>query len=194
MRSSLLSIILLSLAAGSIGCGPAVFSSTRFDAYGEYDASRTSAPIVATPQDVRVFYGTGPDGFSLRENELKAEPGFGHRILGTVKLVDIDGACAINDYAPSETGLTPASLTFDKKHVVTELRTKAREAGGNAIIYVHSEVPDVADGQQTCAAVKRGEALGSAWVVVLGAAPAAAPAGEAAAPTAPAAPGLPVVD
>ena len=163
--------LLIATTAGSLGCAAYVPARTRFDAYGDYDAPRTTTAIVATAADVKVYYGTAPAGFTLRDHELDVEPGFGHRVLGTVKLSDNDGKCLYKEYWSDEQSPTGR---YDKQHVITQLRTRARDAGGNAIIYVASEVTDDGDAAWTCAAVARGDDLGSAWVVVLGDAPTAA--------------------
>jgi len=157
-------------------CAPPLWGSYgkgRFDATGEYHDGARAVPVVAKPEDVRVFYGSAPDGFTLRDNELRVEPGYTHRIVGTAKVIPGPVHC---DHEADDTA-NPGG--YGKRQVLAQLRTTAYENGGNAIIYAESYVannPSPRDGanrRERCDALKRYGRYGSAWVVVLGDAPAA---------------------
>jgi hypothetical protein len=158
----------------SLGACTSLKATGRFDSYGEMDGRRRSFIAVTSPDAIKVFYGTSPAGFSLRENELKVEPGYNHRIIGTARAVFVDGNCALGD--------------FTKDDVLAILRKTAQEAGGNAIIYVTSVVSDRP--KDLCQEVKgaTNDELGFGWVVVLADTP---PPPEPAAPPSPTPPTAP---
>ena len=192
----------LVLVAALGGCGSTDYAMrARFDAYGNVDTLGKATPIVAKPEDVQVFYGTSPGGFTLRDNELKVEPGYGHRILGTVsarmvrveetsgattqsKPVETTHAVSCND--PNFYSSLRAEYgrpRYTKKDVVANLRQAAMERGGNAVIYVHSAVTDDGELDATCRAIDDDDALAAGWIVVLDAeSPATPPAPPAPAP------------
>ena len=168
LRSLLAASITLSLTACATGPMPGAMTARgRFDNYGDVDAHAASGPAVASPDQVKVFYGTAPAGFTLRENELKVEPGFNHRIVGTVHAVWNAGACWEGE--------------FTKKDVIAVLRSTAQQAGGNAVIYATSAVSDSTE--HVCDEIQgKGGDFGSGWVVVVD--PNAAPAPATTAPPA----------
>jgi hypothetical protein len=148
-------------------------TKARFDQVGEYRGESKAAPITASPDAVKVFYGTSPPGFSLKDNELKVEPGFHHQILGTVKVVYESGSCG-------DGGL------LSKADVIRLLRESAHAHGANAVIYAHSE-PD-----ETPSCESDDNVFGAGWAVVLSDdAPPAAP--TPAAPSTPSATVSPAV-
>ena len=163
-------IHLAALVALALCAGCPMHTKTRFDTIGEYHGQTKATPITASPEEVKIFYGTSPPGFSLKENELKVEPGYGHRILGTVKVVWESGSCGDG-----------GKLT--KADVISKLRESAHANGANAVIYVHS-APD-----ESPSCRQDDETFGAGWAVVLSdAAPAAPPAPPAPTPAAPATP------
>jgi len=148
----------------------------RFDHTGEYTGTASATPIVGTAEEVKVFYASAPPGFTLRENELKVEPGYTHRILGTVRTRYTDGDCRLGT----------------KADVVRSLREAAFANGGNAVIYVHSALGDAPTAADEMCLAPGEEDYGGGWVVVLEDASSRAPA-QADAPTpAPAPPAAPV--
>jgi hypothetical protein len=163
----------LSLAVAALsGCAAPLRS--RFDGYGNVDAAPGAARSVGAAAQVQVFYGTAPDGFSLRDNELKVEGGHGHRILGTVQVLRDEGHCGVSRRT--------------KQEVITTLREVAHANGGNAVIYAASRISAHATPGQVCDEIEDHLDIGSGWVVVLGAPPAPMPAPVAPpVPTAPAA-------
>jgi hypothetical protein len=178
IRTRLLPLALpLLLATGLSAC--AMTMRTRFDRYGNVDSQEEPRQAVATPADVEVFYGTSPGGFSLRDNELKVEAGYHHRILGTAVVVQAGGKCGKGDAA--------------KKDVIDQLRQAAFERGGNAVIYAISYLSDEPV-DEDCKVVRARGSLGSGWVVLVDhdAEPDAPPVAPAA--PAPAAPEVPAPD
>ncbi len=137
----------------------------RFDRSGVYDPNVKATPIVASPDDVKIFYGTSPPGFTLKENELAVEASFSHQILGTIKVEYVEGFCF-------KGGGTKAD-------VIHYMQRAAFENGGNAVIYAHSALPDVQPKQDEVCKPYDEQNFGTGWVVVLkdpalGAAPAPA--------------------
>jgi hypothetical protein len=160
------------LAAGAAllaACSAPLQVRGRFDTYGDVDAGGSAPAVSAEP--VKVYYGTAPAGFTLRDNELKVEDGFAHRILGTVRVVWDKGNC--------DQG------SFSKKDVVEAMRRTARERGGNAVIYASSHISD--EPRYVCGEIWGKDDYGGGWVVVLAATAAPVPA-PAAAPAVPATP------
>ncbi len=116
-----------------IGCGFALKPlkmQAKFKEVGEIRSAEKIVFAVDKAEDVKIFYGNSPDGFSLKENELKVEDGFGHRILGTVEIRYKDGTCHKNDQFSEK----PRSDFFRL------MRQRAFEKGASALIYVSSEL------------------------------------------------------
>ena len=154
--------------ATALGCGPLpTLGKGRFDAVGEYRPMAKTTPRAASPRAVKVFYGTSPAGFSLRDNELKVEPGFGHQILGTVSVREGDQHCS-NEQIGATSG---APIPYRKNDVIAQMQETAYEHGGTAVIYAESYLSDQADGDERCKVLERHAAYGNGWVVVLGDAP-----------------------
>ncbi|MEO0461435.1 MAG: hypothetical protein AAF219_11375 [Myxococcota bacterium] len=134
-------------------CGAAQLDS-HFQAYGELGAAKPSGPSVAAAEDVRVFMGMAPDGFSLRENELTVEEGYGHEVLGRVFATRGLGLCDVGDISPELVG--------------EALRSAAFPTGANAVIYAQSDVAESASGAEQCQIIRNnGGRVGSGWAVQL---------------------------
>jgi hypothetical protein len=146
LRSHVASALLVCALAA---CGS---TRTRFDAYGRVGGGATSGPRAPSVDAVEVYYGTAPDGFSLRDNELTVEPGYDHRILGVAQVI-AEGPCT--------------SSEIDKVKVLEQLQRSAYDHGGTAVIYAHSNVSDTPVPSQRCEEIKGKDNVGSGWVVVL---------------------------
>jgi hypothetical protein len=147
----------LALASSVVACVPPPLVTPlvvrgRFDAYGDYDASRAVEPAVEYTDDIKIFYGTAPDGFSAGERDLKVADGYGHRVLGTVRVVRSEGVCAKG--------------IFRKRDVIDAMRVAAFERGGNAVIYATSNVSD--EPSNVCGEVAGRADYGGGWIVLLG--------------------------
>ena len=153
MRLSI-ALALVSTTVLTAGCATPLSTRARFDTYGEYGSAQKAEPTAAGPDQVRVFMGTAPDGFSLRENELKVEPGFGHRILGRVRVVYKTGYCW-------DGGAT-------QRDVVAQMKAEAYQHGGDAIIYALSAIETSPTPGELCQSIRDRDDLGAGWVVVLG--------------------------
>lgn len=114
-------------------------------------------------KSIRVFYDTSPEGFTLRENELKVEKGYKHQILGRISVRITVGSCNIKPYAT-------------KSNVIHALKEQAAKVGANAIIYAWSALPDeISDSpfgiNGACEHIKiarnQGPNIGSGWAVIL---------------------------
>jgi hypothetical protein len=151
-------MIAAGVVASAAGCGASSRTMARFDRYGDVDKQAVATPRVAAVAEVKVYYGMAPEGFSLRDNELKAEAGYDHQILGPVVVY-------WNEHGP--TCNEEPELT--KRDVIAQLRTTAYQQGGNAVIYALSEIPDDPD-KDLCWEVEGSKwPLGRGWVVVAGA-------------------------
>jgi hypothetical protein len=128
----------------------------RFDAYGDYDATPPSRPTVEYTDDVSIFYGMAPDGFAAGDRDLRVEAGYGHRVIGTVRVVRTEGDCSKG--------------VFRKRDVIDAMRVAAFQRGGNAVIYATSNVSD--EPTDVCAELDGRLDFGGGWIVVLGDAPA----------------------
>jgi hypothetical protein len=153
MRSST-ALALVSATVLAAGCATPLTTRARFDTYGEYGAAKRTEPTAAGPDQVRVFMGTAPDGFSLRENELKVEPGFDHHVLGRVRVVYKTGYCW-------DGGAT-------QRDVIAQMKAEAYHQGGDAIIYALSAIETSPTPGELCQSIRDREDLGAGWVVVLG--------------------------
>lgn len=122
-----------------VACAAAPLSvNARFERIGlAGNQPAAISPKVESPNAIAVHLGSSPPGFSLRENELTVEQGYGHEILGTVSLRYAAGTC----FDPSSFGPSP------RKHFLQLLTHKAHEKGANAIIYVTSELAEDATTQ-----------------------------------------------
>jgi hypothetical protein len=167
-RGALLAAVVVSACAYV----PPPATRGRFDAYGEYDPDRRVSASVVKAVDVRVFYGTAPAGFSLRDNELTVEPGFGHRILGTVR-VEWTGERACWGYRDTYDKRTTMPVT--KPKAIEQMKAIAASQGGDAIIYVSSRISDEPLDGEVCSLLREGHRgdLAAGWVVALVAQPAA---------------------
>jgi hypothetical protein len=143
-----------------------------FSPVGEYGGAGGGQKATQV-DEVRVFFASAPEGFSLKENELKVLTGYRHRILGKLKVIGAKQHPQCWDYPDPEErkwyedvfdyagGLRP-----DKKTMLVFLKERAKEVGANAIIYVYSELPD----ESSDAACKKGHATddyAGAWAVSL---------------------------
>jgi hypothetical protein len=143
---------------------------------------RTAKPSVASPDQVLVFHQNAPDGFTLRENELKVEAGYAHLILGTVEVHYASGYChVVDDYMPN--------ADFAVQRIVREQAFRSG-ANANAVIYFESALRPNAPALDLTELCKSRNHVGSAayatgWFVVVAARPAApAPAPVTATPIA----------
>jgi hypothetical protein len=141
----------------------------EFTPIGIVGNGSAAATIVASASEVQVFYASSPAGFSLRENELTVEPGYGHRILGIVKLqLRQNGACWLT-----------------QKDALSSLQRGAYLSGANAVVYATSPLAQTAN-ETSCLNAAQESNFGSGWAVVLGSSAPAAPAAPApATPTKP---------
>lgn len=146
---------LVACGASKPGVTPLVVHG-RFDAYGDYDNTPPSPPVVAYTDDVKIYYGMAPDGFAASDRDLQVETGYGHRVIGTVRVVRSEGDCTRG--------------IFRKRDVIDAMRVAAFQRGGNAVIYATSNVSD--DPVDVCAEIDGRADYGGGWIVVLGAPPA----------------------
>lgn len=108
----------------------------KFIPAGDYGSEEThAAPSVNSPAQIQIVEGL-PVGFSLEDKEgyaeyneeLVVEKGFGHKVLGYIKVDFPNVGICTTDVA--------------KKTVMQELRQGAFSHGANAVVDAHSNVGD----------------------------------------------------
>jgi hypothetical protein len=121
-------------------CFPAVTLKPEYTAMDLTHQPQVSGQLVKAAPEVKVFYASSPAGFSLRDNELKVEPGYSHRILGVLKVRREGGvACsAVQAYAN----------------------------GANAVVYATTQLPKEQDNAVCMHVSEQGE-FGAGWAVIL---------------------------
>jgi uncharacterized protein YbjQ (UPF0145 family) len=158
-------VLLVFALVATSGCTPLAYQ-TRFDRIGLIASTPAAQPIVASPRDVKLYYASAPPGFSLRDNELKVEPGYTHRILGRVQVLHGGGYCDL--------GPLPAA---GRSALLEAMQQRAHAAGANAAIYVQSELEEGVGEKEVCrlanemarARVLNTRPWAEGWAVVIGA-------------------------
>jgi hypothetical protein len=150
----ILTVAPLLLAAN--GCAGMQFVAA-FDRVGEQQAV-ASPHAVATSDQVKVHFLAAPPGFSLKENELKVEDGFAHRILGRVAVRYEGGFCDVGPNAHK-----------GREPLIRIARDKTFEMGGNDLIYVTTDIPDNATVNDLCNALvhAHGRPVLTGWAVIV---------------------------
>ncbi|MEZ4360473.1 MAG: hypothetical protein R3B48_09845 [Kofleriaceae bacterium] len=153
-----------------IACTP-VTLKPEFTAVGALGNPVAAVAVAANAEAVQVFYASSPAGFTLRENELKVEDGFNHRIIGIVKLRRAAGAFE--------------NCNVVQADAIAAMQQGAYTNGANAVVYATSPLATEPD-QLICQRAFEAGEFGSGWAVVLGGGtPASAPPTPVAAPAAP---------
>lgn len=128
LKTVVMNAVLTSVCLLSMSCLPPLALRADYKPVG-LSSQQTGAPTVRGPQDVLLFRQNGPRGFTLRENELSVEPGYGHRILGAIEVRYDRGACSnVENYQ---------SPAIELERLV---RARAFAAGANAVIYYQSDL------------------------------------------------------
>lgn len=162
-------VLILSLFAllGLTGCGAlGVTVKAKLDRAGVVGAEQ--ARPATDPKDVQVFLLSGPEGFTLADNELGVEEGYAHEVIGLVKVVTDDGGFC--DVGP----LVTAVEERGRDAILDLMRERAARAGANAVIYATSELGEDADGDDLCKLraqqlkLRDIEPWAAGWAVVIG--------------------------
>ena len=144
----------LAVGLGLTACNLSVIMRGTFEPVGEIGALPSGGEPLE-PEEVRVFAATAPDGFTLRDNELEVEEGYGHRVLGIVRAIYRRGNCLHGGPTSS-------------RDVYSVLQEAAAAEGADAVIYATSRIPPDATPTDICQA--DGD-YGQGWAVLLGSAP-----------------------
>lgn len=160
--------VLVALIATAVGCFTQPIrlraEYTPMGPVGETQPVRTEA---RSPDNVRVWYKTSPDGFTLGENELQVEAGFQHIILGEIIVVRQDGYCDL----PLETVNTPDGRRYrytNQRDVLAALRQKASLIGANAVVYAYSNLKQKSERFDACQPLRRpDQEYGGGWAVIV---------------------------
>jgi hypothetical protein len=166
MKGFFVAVVFVLWSTQLVGCN-AIKMHAELTPVGALDLPRSQVPIVPSAADVQVFYSSAPAGFTLRNNELQVETGYGHRIVGIIKLQRDQGG---------------RTCTLIQRDAMEALRQGAYLNGGNAVVYATSTLGQ-ADNPTACMQAAKISDFGSGWAVVLSAAPSATP--DATAPVAP---------
>ena len=136
----------------------------KFIPVGDYGSEETKVtPSVSSPAQIRIIEGL-PAGFSWEDKEgyaeyneeLVVEKGFGHTILGYIKV----------DYP--DVGICDTAVS--KETVMRELRQGAFSHGANAVVDAHSNVGDHAGWSMfwnPCKYMGERGGYGHGWAVLL---------------------------
>ena len=153
MRKILLHFFLISLTfVALMGCGGQL--KTRFVPAGEYVPNQQAkvSHSVGSAGEVKIYFGPVA-GFSLNEDELSVEKGFGHTVVGYIKVVYDKGMCDASE--------------ADKNTVVQKLQQAAFAHGANAVVYAHSNLGENPGFFDVCKYMNKREGYGHGWAVIL---------------------------
>jgi len=161
-------LLATSAATAATGCfAKPLRLRAEYTPVGPVGQTRPVRADVTTLSDVVVYYKSAPAGFTLRENELKVEPGFHHIILGELVVARRDGAC----YVPQETISTPQGRRYrytNQRDVLDTLRQKAYVIGANAVVYAYSSLKQKSDKGDACEPLRLpGLEYGGGWAVIV---------------------------
>ena len=169
----------VTLVLAATGCVPA----KQMTVWAEYSRTGLIVPNAGRPrpavrnwEDVKVYYLGSPEGFALKGNELQVVDGYDHVILGRLRIRWLAGHCNAS---------AAANQVAVQNDTLKQLKAKAYDVGGNAVIYATSvfgqEVRTEAGYQTDCFTGAAQDNFGGGWVVILK--PRAPPAPKPAADT-----------
>lgn len=177
---------LLTAIATLSGCIPAV----RFAVQPDYAAvglvSQDTAKTSRIPaQNVRVYYLSSPDGFTLRDNELTVEEGYEHVVLGRIRLRPLErdddwteeiggkehkisSSCLkARDRRFEQWNITDTERERVNKNLILDLlREEAGKVGANAVIYAYSAIGETLNDSDCREAWEKGS-FGGGWAVII---------------------------
>jgi hypothetical protein len=137
---------------GANACAP-LRVKTYYEPVGRLGSGQpTSTPIVDTWRDVGVYMRSAPRGFTLTDNEVAVEAGFGHRVLGFLRVTYDTGYCDLGE--------------LGQKDLIRSLQERGHTAGANAVIYVQTLWTEGTTGIGRCTGVERNPTYASGWAVV----------------------------
>lgn len=150
---SLRLLVILWIGLCGIGCSPLSLKGGKFEPIGRYGAEPAKGSET-TADKVEVFVRSAPEGFMLEKNGLTVLPGYDHQVLGIVRAVPAGGNCELSDVG--------------MKEVVAVLQKEAAGHGGNAVIYVESNLSDPSDEMERCNRKNYGpdKYFGIGWAVI----------------------------
>jgi len=152
-KTSVLSTVLLStLLTGCVSYAPLAVLP-YFDPVGELGSVKKIELSIDSPEDVKIFLNSAPNGFSLAENELKVLPGYSHKTLGVLKIKYSSGHCVAGDLGRTD--------------LINILKKGTYDNGGNAIIYSSILWVDGTKGRRRCTPGNEDPTYASGWIVKL---------------------------
>lgn len=154
-------VLVLPMLAGA-GCAPVtVWTEYSHKGLMGADASRP-AHAVRTWEDVKVYYQAGAEGFMLWGSEPVVLDGYDHVVLGRLRVRRKAGSCD---------GMSAADLTAVQRDILQQLKAKAFDVGGNAVIYAESifgtETQATSALENECRAATMIDIFGNGWAVII---------------------------
>lgn len=151
-RLVLLLAALVLLAGAASGCS-SISVRGAFTPVGVYGQSQDATRSLDSVEDVKVYYKSAPDGFTLTNNEVEVEDGYGHTILGDIKVIYESGFCDQGH--------------IDQATIIRIMQETAHEKGANAVIFANSKLSQNPTRSRVCGVAKQGGTFGWGWAVRL---------------------------
>ncbi len=121
-------------------------------------------PIVSSEDDIKLYIGSSPSGFTLKDNELEVEEGYNHKIIGRIK----GHTGNFEEDGQKYYGHTcRRSKKNGSNTVYMWLKKAAYKGGANAIIFAYSTLPEEITGGSACYLAITNDDFGGGWAVVL---------------------------
>ena len=155
-------LLLFPLLWAGAGCAPiTVWTEYSHKGLMGADASRP-AHAVRTWEDVKVYYQAAAEGFMLWGSEPIVVEGYDHVVLGRLRVRRKAGSCD---------GMSAADLTAVQRDILHQLKAKAFDVGGNAVIYAESifgtETQATSVSENECRAGTMIDIFGNGWAVIV---------------------------
>ena len=156
----------VALSTVSLACAPTLPPSQQLRSEFRAVGISENARQATTPESVKVYYKSSPDGFSLSDNELTVSEGYKHVILGELRVrVNV----AVNTETDVEYETIECYRAKDRpnqEHVLAQLKTEAAKRGANAVVYAYSELSQ-SPTRKECELHSTANDFGGGWAVQL---------------------------
>lgn len=152
-RRTVLTILVSVLVAVALSGCSGIAVRGEFTPIGVYGESANATPAVSSPQQIKVYYKSAPDGFTLTNNQVEVLDGYDHEILGDISVVYDKGFCDMGQVTQAQ--------------VMQRLQQAAYKRGANAVVFATSQVSKNPTVSAVCSVVQQGGEFGHGWAVRL---------------------------
>jgi hypothetical protein len=104
---------------------------------------------IVNEADAQLIVQSAPPGFSLRENGLKVEPGYGHRIVGVLKVREAHSG----------------ARSLLQRDALTSLRRGAFSNAANAVVDAYTPLAQEEQEGTACRRARAAADFGSGWAL-----------------------------